>query len=211
MFKKWGIVVLTLVVASLILFTSVLKASSINYAFYPQKTPEVILPGATPEPEVAYYFVYPGGILPDNALWYFKAARDKVWMTLTLDTGKKAELALLFSDKRLVTSKILFDRGKSELAFSTLTKGEKYLQMASDFDQINQKKGKDTASFEMNLARAALKHQEVIEEEILPIAPEDAKPGIITTEKYAKGTREAMQVRLEAKGIILPPSETLDN
>jgi len=55
-----------------------------------------------------------------------KAIRDKLWHVLTMDASKEAELSLLCSDKRLGMSKILFERGKPELAFSTLTKGEKY-------------------------------------------------------------------------------------
>lgn len=196
----------TVVVAFLVLFASVLKAASINYSFYPQATPNNAGSSATPKPDTSYYFVYPGSILPDSSLWYLKALRDKVWLTLTVDSGKKAELALLLSDKRLMMSKILFDRKKFELGYSTLTKGEKYLQMANEIDQSNRNKGIDTASFELKLAAAALKHREVIEQQILPLAPEDAKPGIIQTLNYSKDAYTNARNTLQAKGIVAPVS-----
>lgn len=211
MLKKGGLFLSTVLVAFLILFASVLKAASVNYSFYPQKTPDNTSPSVSPMPDTSYYFGYPGSVLPDSSLWYLKALRDKVWLTLTVDSGKKAELALLMSDKRLMMSKILFDRKKFELGYSTLTKGEKYLQMASEIDQNNRNKGADTASFELKLASASLKHREIIEQQILPLAPEDAKPGIIQTLNYAKNAYTDMSNVLQAKGMVAPISPFKNN
>ena len=201
----------TILVAFLVLFASVLRAASVNYSFYPQATPGDASSNKTPQPDTSYYFVYPGSILPDSSLWYFKALRDKIWLTVTVDPGKKAELALLLSDKRLMMSKILFDRKKFELGFSTLSKGEKYLQMASDIDQNSHNHGTDTASFELRLSVAALKHREVIEQQILPEAPEDAKPGIIQTVNIAKDVYTSASDSLQTKGIAAPKSPFTTN
>jgi hypothetical protein len=211
MLKKSGLFLGTILVAFLVLFASVLRAASVNYSFYPQATPGRANPSKSPQPDTAYYFVYPGNILPDSSLWYFKALRDKVWLSITVDPGKKAELALLLSDKRLMMSKTLFDRKKFELGFSTLTKGEKYMEMANEIDQTNRSHGMDTASFELRLASAALKHREVIEQQILPIAPEDAKPGIIQIVNYSKNVYISTGNNLESRGITAPANPFTSN
>ena len=60
--------------------------------------------------EVAYELPFPGKVLPDSPFWVFKVIRDKVWYGLSFSHLKKAELALLFSDKRLGSAKILFEK-----------------------------------------------------------------------------------------------------
>ena len=79
----------------------------------------------TPENKVVYQLPYPG-ILPDHPLYFLKVTRDRVQAFLTRDNLKKAQLYLLYSDKRLAMAEALEKKGKVSLALSTLSKGEKY-------------------------------------------------------------------------------------
>ncbi len=159
---------------------------------------------AVPTPFVNYTLLFPGKILPDNPLWTVKVMRDWIWYRLTNDPLKKAELALTFSDKRLVSSKLLFEAKKPDLAVSTYTKGEKYLEIAFQEEEIARKGGKDTSEFLTKLANASLKHRQITEEELLPIAPEDAKPEIIKVEIYAKDTYKHCRELLTSMGKVSP-------
>jgi len=164
-------------------------------------TPQPI-PSQTPQ--VNYAMSFPGGILPDNPLWNLKAARDWTWYYITVDPLKKAELALLFSDKRLAASKTLFKNKKADIAVTTFTKGEKYLEVAFSEEEIARKDGKDTSDFLIKLATASLKHRQMTENDLLPLAPEDAKPEIIKEEVYAKTTYKSCLYILNSKGITAP-------
>ena len=190
-----------LLLAAAILLVSVFKAASIYYSFSPSPGTLAL---ATQEINIDYPLPYPGRILPDHVLWPLKALRDKLWLDLTVSPTRKAELALLFADKRLVSSQILFERGKPEIAFSTLTKGEKYLEEAFIFDLENRAKGLDTREFLGRYVNSALKHREVINE-ILLVAPEDARPEIIRIENYSKSAYKNSRDALNSLGI--PPPE----
>src|SRR3989304_6415715 len=54
----------------------------------------------TPDNKIVYQLPYPG-ILPDHPLYTLKAVRDRIQVFLTRDNLKKAEIYLLYSDKRL--------------------------------------------------------------------------------------------------------------
>lgn len=186
-----------------ILSISVLKSATPRYAFSsPSPKP---LTTETKEINVEYLLAYPGGILPDSPLWSVKAARDRFWYVLTFNPSKKSELALLFADKRLSMSKILFEREKPDLAFSTLTKAEKYLDIAVSEEAKAREKGMDTADLLTKISLASLKHREVIEE-ILVLAPEDAKPEIIVIENKVKNVYKMTSEVLKSKGIAAPIS-----
>jgi len=182
-----------------ILSVSVLRSASISYVFAvssPTPTPVSV----TKITKVDYQFPYPGSIMPDNILWSLKAGRDKLWYFITFNHSKKADIALLFSDKRLQLARTLFENKKPDIALSTLTKGEKYLEIAAAEEGIARAKGEDTSIFLTKLATSALKHREVIEE-MLAIAPEDAKPEMIKIEDYSKNAYKAARDALNSKGI----------
>lgn len=183
-----------------------MRAASVNYAFYqPSASPATqnTAKETAKVVEIDYLLAFPGRILPDHTLWPVKALRDKIWLAITINPTKKAELQLLFADKRLASSKTLFERGKPELAFSTLTKAEKYLEEAVRASEENTKKGIDNSEFLLRLINASLKHRQVIEE-ILLIAPEDARPGIIQVEDYAKKAFKSVRDILNSKGLAVP-------
>lgn len=112
------------------------------------------------EEKVDYYLVYPG-ILPDHFLYPLKMVRDRIWLILTTGPKRKAEVMLLFADKRLGAGKALIEGGKEKLGITTLTKGEKYLEQAAG--QLKLAKDKDTLLME-KLTKAAAKHEEVLQE-----------------------------------------------
>lgn len=185
----------TIVAAFSVLTVSVLRAASTDYVFsQPSPAPVVGIESAG-QTKIDYFLPFPGKILSDNSLWYFKALRDKFWLIFTFNPERKMNLLLLFSDKRLAGSKILFEKSKPELGFSMLIKGEKYLKQAAKLEAESRREGIDTKAFLLKLSKAALKHRQVIEEIIL-IAPEDAKPDLVKAEDYSKNvfkeTRDAM-------------------
>jgi hypothetical protein len=189
------------VLAFVILSVSFLKSCSITSA-YGYTTPSSTVSNSTAT--VDYVLPYPGSILPDSWLWYFKAARDRFQYTIATDPLKKADLALLYSDKRLGASLTLFENKKPDIAASTLTKGEKYLEEAAVDEALARKAGINTNSFLIKLANAALKHRQVIEESIIPLAPDDIKPGVIKTEDYSKNIYKTCREALNSKGITAP-------
>lgn len=107
-----------------------------------------------------YFLPYPG-ILPDNILYRFKVARDQIQVWMTRSGEDKANLALSLADKRLGAAIALLDGNKGDLAVSTLTKGEKYLQQSVDEVVAMQKQGKDVKSLLLTLTKACAKHIEV--------------------------------------------------
>jgi hypothetical protein len=111
--------------------------------------------------ETDYFLAYPG-ILPDNFLYSLKMIRDRIWLWLTVEPLKKAELMLLFADKRLGAGKVLIEGNKIDLGVSTLSKAEKYLQRALAQERTIQKTDEETKAFLEKLSKAASKHEEIL-------------------------------------------------
>ena len=198
MFRQIVFVASFVFLAFFILSVSVLKAASIRYAFYQDAKKDN---GTIPS--IDYQLPYPGRILPDHPLWPVKALRDRLWLLVTLNRSKQAELMLLFADKRLVSSRMLFEKGKPELAYSTFTKGEKYLEAASTAIDECFKSGVDSKGLATKIATAALKHREVAEQ-LLNMAPEDAKPGISKSISYSKNAYTLCKNSLLSRGMPAP-------
>lgn len=113
----------------------------------------------SPQKEVDYYLPYPG-ILPDHPLYFLKMIRDRIWLLLTTDPLKKAEVLLLFADKRIGAARVLVEGGKPELGLTTATKAEKYLEKAINQEKLAQEK--ETKIFLEKIKKASLKHEEVL-------------------------------------------------
>src|SRR5258708_29052390 len=95
--------------ALVILIVSIFRIAEIKYVFSQAPSPT---PTSSPKmADINYNLAYPGSILSDNILWPLKALRDRVWLTLTVNPAKKADLYLLIADKRLADAKILFWQG----------------------------------------------------------------------------------------------------
>lgn len=204
--KKFAAIFFTTLFAFAILSVSLMRSASVSYSFgtmlevFAAPTDDSI-----EEVEIDYVLPYPGRVHPDSVVWYPKALRDKIWMGLTTDSGRQAELNLLFADKRLGSSRVLFERKKPELAISTLSKAEKYLQKASNLESSNRQKGIDTSSFLIKLANSSLKHRQEIEN-MIPTAPEDARPELIKLQDYSKETYKSARDVLNSKGMPTPMS-----
>ena len=124
----------------------------------------------TPQEKVAYNLPYPG-LLPDSPLYLAKIVRDRITDFLTRDNLKKAELYLLYSDKRIVMSLLLARKGKSQLAIDTFAKGEKYfLKIPNLLKSAKKQGGQAPSNFIETLKLSNAKHKELIEEliKILP-------------------------------------------
>jgi len=210
MWRKLLVAASTVMLAFAVLFISVFRTASVKYEFSDVRTPDnqgsFVL--GDKDINIEYYLAYPGKVLPDSPLWPVKALRDKVWLFLTTNPGRKAELRLLFADKRLGSAKLLFEKDKPEIGFTTLTKAEKYLEEAVAQEKVNRENEIDTTDFLQRLSNASLKHYEVMEE-ILMIAPDDAKPQVVSSQDYAKRAYEMVRDALFEKG-IQPPESPFD-
>ena len=112
--------------------------------------------------KVEYYLPYPG-LLPDSPLYKLKALRDKIGLLLTWDEEQTAERELFLADKRINAAVALFEGGKEELAVTTATKAEKYLEAAINRAMTLKNSGKDVKSMLGVMAKAAAKHEELME------------------------------------------------
>ena len=166
--KTWGLVFPAVIVAFGILAISVIRVSALtqsqNYKITPvEKSSSEKVATPTAQKNVDYFLAYPG-LLPDHPLYFLKMIRDRVWLSLTFNPLRKAELLLLFADKRLGAGKVLIEGNKAELGLSTLTKAEKYLERAINQERIAAQKGEQTDAFLKKLFLAIQKHEEVIVE-----------------------------------------------
>lgn len=206
MMRKIALVLSTVILAFIILSISILRSSAIRpnidvYSATPK--PELKVENQSKKIEIMYVMPFPGRILPDSPFWPAKALRDRVWMTVTTNPMKKAELSLLFADKRLIASYELFKINKPLLALTTLTKAEKYLEASSVIEKKERQKGLDTKSFLFTLATASLKHREIIEG-MLSIVPDDIKPEVIKSEDYSRNVYKECRDALQSQGVSAP-------
>jgi len=203
MLRKAAFYIITVAIASVILLVSILRSASVKYSF--SLPPQI--PGAGDESsiDIDYELASPGNVLPGDPLWNLKVARDKLWLTISPSASRKAELSLLFADKRLVAAKTLFERGEFELGYMTLVRGEGYLESAFDYIQAAKDRGADMTTGLTQIAVASLKHREVIDE-ILVIAPGDARPEIIKTQDVCKNVYKNARDELNEMGRPVPKS-----
>lgn len=185
----------TVFVAFAILSVSFLRIATPTYTYSPMVLSEKV--ESESGVKVDYQLAYPGKVGPDNPLWYAKAVRDRAWYMLTFNPNKKSELNLLFSDKRLNSSIELFKNNKPDLGLITLTKAEKYLETA----ELQMTEDTD---FYKKIGLSSLKHREVIENDILPITPEDLRPQVIKTLDYSKSVYQKVSEHMLSKGLVPP-------
>lgn len=203
MWKRVLIIVSTLAFAFGILFTSVFRTAAVKYDFEKADVTTNAAVLGDESVNIDYVLPFPGRVLPDSVLWPLKAARDRVWLWITTNPTRRAELRLLFADKRLGSAKLLFEKGNPEVGLSTMTKAEKYLEEASIDEQKNREEGINTDEFLKRLANASLKHYSVMQE-IYEMAPDEAKPVIVQSQNYAKMAYEKTRDALLERGLVPP-------
>lgn len=198
------IYIAALTFAILVLSISIFRTSRPDFVFYQPSASlgkEIVSP-------IEYYLPY-HGILPNHPLWSLKALRDKVWFSLTRDPIKKAQLLLLFSDKRLGMAGQLIKDGEGNLGVATAIKAEHYLKDAFDEYKKADKMGMDTADFLQRITRASLKHREALEQ-FLETGPADAGPVVAETLNIPKWVYERSVQELNRKEIDVPALHTRD-
>ena len=116
---------------------------------------------SSPQP-VNYELPYPG-LLPDSPLYFLRIIRDKIVGFLISDSLKKSEFNLLQADKRLNAGIYLFNKGKTSLAFSTISKAENYFSQALDKIGEAKKQGRNISEVKGKLKDALKKHEQELE------------------------------------------------
>jgi hypothetical protein len=192
-----------------ILIISVLRTASDKYSYklMGASLSDSSVIGQTEKLEgiyIDYYLPSPGSVLPDSPWWGVKALRDKIWLMVTSDPKKEAELNLLLADKRLVSSQILYAKGKYTLGFTTLSKAEKYLVEAGNQETKLREKGTDTVPLAMMILKASYKHRQMIKQ-IQLLAPDDGRSDIVIVENTIRGLSQDKYTVLSDKDIIPPP------
>jgi len=117
----------------------------------------------TPTVQSNYSLPYPG-MLPDNPLYTLKMIRDGVVRFLITDSYKKAQFNLLQADKRLQAGVFLLKKGqtKTELALSTIAKGENYFSQALMETVRSNAEGRDIGPLLGDLEQSVQKHRQVV-------------------------------------------------
>ena len=198
--KKILLVSGAFIFATVILLVSIFNSSSITYSL--SKSPEPALNGIK-APDSESKVPYMGNVLPDSPLWGLKVLRDKIWFGVTTSHLRKAQLALLFSDKRILMTKVLFEKGKPDIALSTFLEGEKYLVTAVNEEKNARSQGVNTDDFLMKLASSAAQHK-VIMDGLMYLVPDDIKPEVIEVEKFAKNAFESAREGLNFRNLPIP-------
>jgi hypothetical protein len=163
-----------LVFGSLILFTSVLRITSVKYAFSQS-------PGPTPDSHIEDIFVdykLPDpSLVPGDLMWPVQATLDKLNYYSIAESLSKSEFLLNLADERLSAGYSMIVQEDFDDGVPVLTRAEQYLAKSYDMAKTAQNEQRYDALL-LRLARASLKHRELLEKSLL-VAPEDAKPVIV--------------------------------
>jgi hypothetical protein len=109
-----------------------------------------------------YNLPYPG-ILPNHRLYPVKAFRDRLVEFFTRDLNKKAELYLLYADKRIYMAKMLADKKDWSLAEKTASRAEKYLlKVKSSVESTKEIGSSPDVVFLPKVKSAASKHKQLL-------------------------------------------------
>jgi hypothetical protein len=198
--KKIILFPLVFLFAFAILVVSIFNSSSITYSFYQgsiASTNGGVISDKNGKP------LYIGTILPDNPFWVLKDLRDKIWLAITPSHSRKAEIALLFADKRILMTEELFKEGKFDVAIPSYIEGEKYLSIAVKEEKLARTSGVDTDELLTKLALSIIKHQEIIES-LIYLAPEDLKETVHESKKYSTDAYNLVRDGLNCCGLPIP-------
>ena len=200
MLKKILVTSLFLTFGFLVLVVSILRSASLrhssNFAPPNSKTDN------GQKLSVNYYFASAGSVLPDSPLWGVKVLRDKFWLFLTPGPTRKSELNLLFSDKRLMAAKILTQKGKYDLACSTILKSHNYFVEAVNLEDEARKRGDNTDELLLLLTKASLAHKETIQS-LQDVFPDGLKTEFSSIIEYLSGFYDRSSSYLKSKNIII--------
>ncbi len=139
-----------------------------------------------------YQFPWPG-ILPDRTFLYkLKVFRNKIITKIIYSSVKRIEFDLLMADKTLYASKLLLDKGKSELAKETALKGENYFSiLVSDYGAVLTKKQKVPDNLNQKITRAYEAQQRLITY-LTDKAPPDDKETYRQVDYFSKSNYQSL-------------------
>ena len=200
MFKRLAAVFGFFFFGALVFVVSVLRSAEARYVFTQSPSPSPDSPQAI---QIDYQMPYPGRITPDSPLWTAKALRDKIWLVVNFSSQKKAEILLMNANKRIQMAQVLFEEDKPDLAVSTITKAEKYLEEAVVMEKKARSENSGNREFTQSLALSVLKHRQILEM-MLVVAPEDAKPAVVKALDYPKKLFEEVRNMILDDGGVAP-------
>lgn len=162
------------VIGFLVLFTSVLRITSVKYAFSqsPSPTPDshiedINIDYKLPEPSV----------MPDHPMWSIQATLDRLNYYSISGSINKTDFLLNEADKRLAAGYSMILQDNFDEGIAVLVRSEQYF--AKSYDKVQNAQEEEGYTDELyKLSLASLKHREILEKSLL-IAPEDAKPVIV--------------------------------
>jgi hypothetical protein len=127
--------------------------------------------------EIEYTLPY-AGLLPDSPLYFIKRTRDAFWLFFTRDSGKKAEILLLFADKKIVMAQALSEKGKWKLALETIEASQKDVDKLINAVDLSTKIGSALSEDFLDTVRlSSTKHLEIMED-MLKNAPDESRTGM---------------------------------
>lgn len=110
------------------------------------------------------------GLLPDSPIYFLKSTRDAFWLFFTRDNNKKAEILLLFADKKIVMAQALGEKGKWNLAMETIEDSQRDIQRLMDSVNLAQKIGASPSEdFIDTVVLSNEKHLEIMESMLMTI------------------------------------------
>ena len=145
----------------ILIFVFVLGFLFISTKSFAQENSLISSPSSSSAEIIDYQLPYPG-LLPDSPLYFFRALRDNLSGFLIADPLKKAEFDLLQSDKRLNAGIYLSDKKKYDLAESTVSKGENYLEDSISKMEQAKKQGELVSDIGKRVYLSSLKQQQVL-------------------------------------------------
>ena len=129
-----------------------------------------------------YVLPYPG-ILPNHRLYPLKALRDNFLEFFTRVPIQKANLYLLFADKRINMAQILARDGEWELAETTASKAEKYLLKVKEWTEKSKAIGSSPeVELKTNISKAGKEHERILNN-LVKKSPKAYKTGFKLTQK----------------------------
>lgn len=148
---------------------------------------------------VDYYLPYPG-ILPDHPLYWLKMVRDRISLWLTRTPTQRVDKLLLFADKRIGAARALWEGNQIDLAVTTATKAEKYMeQVVGELERFSGEIENEAMLVEQ-VERATAKHEELLT--IMLQRADDASAKIIREALELVGNaKERLEVFKEQRGL----------
>ncbi len=159
-----------------------------------QENMEINAPTPTPE-FVKYDLAYPG-ILPDHPLYKLKVLRDKISFALISDPAKKIDLYLLKTDKEILATAMLIDKGKIDLAAQTALKAEHNFTLLTQEMHRLPKAPKEELYKKLNTA--SLKHQEVLAS-LVKRVPKEKQETFLTVIDFSKRNWKSVEEYKKSK------------